>query len=90
MRERLTAGLRVRIFVILVLILLPIIGLVYVIEQQEERILAQVALDQVQNLTDHLVADYTDSVTDARRLLASIAHLPEIRAAGPGCRSVLA
>ena len=89
MRERLTAGLRVRIFVILVLILLPIFGLVYGIEQQEERTLAQVALDQLQNLTGHLVLDYTDDVGDTRRLLASIARLPETRAAGPGCRSVM-
>src|SRR3989441_666453 len=90
MGERLAAGLRVRIFVILVLVLLPILGLVYIIVQQEERTLAQVALVQVQNLIDHLITDYTDGVEDTRRLLGSIARLPEIRAAGPGCRSVLA
>src|SRR5712692_4598643 len=90
MRTRLTAGLRVRILVILVLILLPLLGLVYVIEEQEEDILAQVALDQVQSLTAHFVADYTDGVADTRRLLASIARLPEIQAAGPGCRRALA
>ncbi|HEX4840739.1 MAG TPA: HAMP domain-containing protein, partial [bacterium] len=88
-RERLATGLRVRIFVILVLILLPVVGLVYVIEQQEERTLTQVALDQVQTLTAHLVTDYTNGIKDTRRLLASIARLPEIRAAGPGCRSIL-
>ncbi len=90
LRERFAAGLRVRIFVILVLILLPTLGLVYVIEQQEERTLAQVALDQVQTITAHLVTDYTDGVKDTRRLLASIARLPEIRTAGPECRGVLA
>lgn len=89
LRESLAAGLRVRIFVILVLILLPILGLVNVLEQQEERTLSQVALDQVQSLTTHLVTDYTDGVKDTRRLLASIARLPEIQTAGPGCRNLL-
>jgi HD-GYP domain-containing protein (c-di-GMP phosphodiesterase class II)/HAMP domain-containing protein len=90
LRERLATGLRVRIFVILVLILLPILGLVYVIEQEEERTLAQVVLDQVQSISAHLVTGYTDGVNDTRRLLANLARLPEIQTAGPGCRSALA
>jgi hypothetical protein len=73
----------------LVLILLPTFGLVYSFEQHEERRLAQAAQDQVQGLTAHLVEDYSDLVEDTRRLLASIARLPDIHTGGPGCRGVL-
>jgi GAF domain-containing protein/HAMP domain-containing protein len=87
--DRLISGLRARIFLILVLILLPTLGLVYTFERQEERRLTQVDQNQVQSLTAHLVEDYADLVKDTRRLLASVARLPEIRTVGPGCRGVL-
>ncbi len=87
---RLVRGLRARIFLIVLLILLPILGLVYVNDQQEERIWADLALVQARHLAAHVSGDYSDLVSDTQRLLASLARLPEIRTAGPGCGSVLA
>lgn len=88
-RERLTGGLRVRILSILVVILLPILGVVYLIEEQEQRLLSLATRDRVRILTAHIVTDAQDSVRDVSRVLASLGRLPEIRATGQGCSNVL-
>ena len=86
---RLLTGLRARLLLLLLLILIPLTGLMYYENMQEDRILERRTFEEVQRLAQHFADQQTYFVDNARYFLASIARLEAVRRPGPDCSAVL-
>jgi signal transduction histidine kinase len=85
------AGLRGRLFTIVLLSLLPALALLVYTSYQHRRLQEQRIQEEAHRLLDLTLARYREAFDDAERVLEVLSHMPTARtAAGSECSEVLA
>ncbi|MDQ7843680.1 MAG: GAF domain-containing protein [Armatimonadota bacterium] len=83
-------GLRTRLLLLLLLLLIPMSGLMYYGNLQEDRILERRTFEEVQRLAQHFADQQALFVDQTRYFLINLAHSEAVRRPTADCNEVLA